>query len=194
MNPIDRHCEVEQWLDAALRAYGKVEPRTGLESRVLASLQAESDRLVLRRWWWALVTAAAAATILAALWVGVHNKRAVSNQVAGSPTTQHQANPVLHPPAPSRSPDTEQVHVTSRAPRQRNSALAVHADEPKLDQFPSPVPLTEQEELLARYVREFPDRAVLVARAQTRLRKQEEREMAAPRPGTTGPTDSDQPE
>ena len=36
------------------------------------------------------------------------------------------------------------------------------------------------------YVREFPEKAVLVARAQTELRKQDEREMAAPWPTDPG--------
>jgi hypothetical protein len=194
MDPMDRDREVEQWLDTALRAYGKVEPRTGLESRVLANLQAEKRRLAVRRWWWALGTAAAAVTIVAALWVGVPHRRAVPNQAAGSETTQQQSNAILRPLLPSRSVGTEPTHITSRDNRQRNSAAAAHADEPRLDQFPSPVPLTDQEKLLARYVREFPQRAVLVARAQTQLQKQEEQERLGPRPTITVPANSDQTE
>ena len=40
---------------------------------------------------------------------------------------------------------------------------------PKADQFPSPLPLSEQEQMLARYVAKHRDRAVLMARAQTEL-------------------------
>ncbi|MBI3475511.1 MAG: hypothetical protein HY010_07245 [Acidobacteria bacterium] len=194
MDPMDRDREVEQWLDVALRAYGKVESRTGLESRVLANLQAEKRRLAVRRWWWTWGTAAAAVTILATLWIEVHNRRSVPNQVAGSATTQPTDDAALHQPAPPRSLNTGQAQVPSRAARPRKQAVAVRTGEPKLDQFPSPVPLTDQEKLLAQYVREFPERAVLVARAQTHLRKQEERDRAAPRLGPPGPTDSDQPE
>lgn len=39
----------------------------------------------------------------------------------------------------------------------------------KAEQFPSPLPLSEQEQMLARCVAEHRDRAVLVARAQTEL-------------------------
>ena len=61
---------------------------------------------------------------------------------------------------------------------------------PRLDQFPSPRPLSEQEQMLARYVREFPQEAVLVARAQTERRKELEKLLA------DGPSkiDSDQQE
>jgi hypothetical protein len=36
-------------------------------------------------------------------------------------------------------------------------------------QFPSPAPLSEQERMLAGYVQQFPQQAVLMARAQTKL-------------------------
>jgi hypothetical protein len=42
--------------------------------------------------------------------------------------------------------------------------------------------LTDQEKMLALYVRDFPGKAALVARAQTELHKQDELEMAAPWP------------
>jgi hypothetical protein len=37
---------------------------------------------------------------------------------------------------------------------------------PKLSQFPSPQPLSEQERLLENYVAKYPERAVLLARAR----------------------------
>lgn len=48
----------------------------------------------------------------------------------------------------------------------------------KQEQFPSPAPLSEQEVLLARYVRNLGDKAVLMARAQTELRRRDEAEFA----------------
>jgi len=45
--------------------------------------------------------------------------------------------------------------------------------EPHLEQFPSPTPLNEQEEMLVRYVRERRQEAVMVARARAELLKQE---------------------
>ncbi len=53
MDPIKREPDIDQWLDAALSQYAKAEPRAGLEGRVLATLQAERNRVGLKRnWWW----------------------------------------------------------------------------------------------------------------------------------------------
>ena len=46
------------------------------------------------------------------------------------------------------------------------------AANPRLDQFPSPRALSEQEKLLVRYVHEFPEEAVLIAQAQAESEKE----------------------
>ncbi len=51
---------------------------------------------------------------------------------------------------------------------------------PRLDQFPSPRPLSEQEKILLDYVGRFPDEAARVADAQTALAQREELEMYGP--------------
>jgi hypothetical protein len=49
------------------------------------------------------------------------------------------------------------------------------AAKPKLDVFPSPLPLSEQEKILAIYVAQYPQHAALVAEARMdALRQQEE--------------------
>ena len=45
---------------------------------------------------------------------------------------------------------------------------------PKLEQFPSPQPLSEQEKLLQNYVAENPEQAVLLARARTEALRQDQ--------------------
>jgi len=52
-------------LDAALATYATIEPRAGLEQRVLANLRAERQRLAARGWrrWPALVALAVAVLI-----------------------------------------------------------------------------------------------------------------------------------
>jgi hypothetical protein len=42
----------------------------------------------------------------------------------------------------------------------------IGVNSPKLDQFPSPQPLSEQEEILANYVGKYPEHAILIARAR----------------------------
>ncbi len=46
---------------------------------------------------------------------------------------------------------------------------------PKLDQFPSPQPLSEQELALANYATTFPEEAVLIATAQEEFEKETQR-------------------
>jgi hypothetical protein len=54
------------------------------------------------------------------------------------------------------------------------------AAEPKLDVFPSPLPLSEQEKMLASYVAEYPKEAALIARLRTEaLQREFEEEMRA---------------
>lgn len=62
----------------------------------------------------------------------------------------------------------------------------VVATGPKLDQFPSPQPLTEQELALARYVREFPQEADLIATAQVENEKAIQQKMQDTRSETEG--------
>ncbi|MGB7331500.1 MAG: hypothetical protein WBD25_08940, partial [Terriglobales bacterium] len=62
--------------------------------------------------------------------------------------------------------------------------LVVVATQPKLDQFPSPQPLSEQERMLASYVAKYPETAALVAQARAEaLQKEMEEEADA---NTTG--------
>jgi prefoldin subunit 5 len=46
-----------------------------------------------------------------------------------------------------------------------------------LEQFPSPQPLSEQEQMLARYVEELPSEAKQIAQAQTELARHDEIEF-----------------
>jgi hypothetical protein len=66
------------------------------------------------------------------------------------------------------------------------------AGNPKLDQFPSPRPLSEQEKLLQSYVAEYPERAVLIARARTEALRQDQLEEMKGFPSGDRGTDSDE--
>lgn len=59
-------------------------------------------------------------------------------------------------------------------------------DQPKLDQFPTPRPLSEQEKLLVRYVHEFPEEALLIAKAQAESEKEIE-QLSGNQPPETNP-------
>jgi hypothetical protein len=62
---------LDRGLDQALGEYGNAKPRPGLETRILARLEAETDQVAApRSRWWALGAAAATAVIAAAVWLG----------------------------------------------------------------------------------------------------------------------------
>lgn len=161
----------EKWLDTALKQYGDAEPRPGLENRVLANLHAEHARLALWPRWWRPVAAAVTIIVLTGGAVLLKQKpdvagTTISNQVAIVSRNQESALPVA---------SASRLHSASRQPRRSRieNHIAQSSSEPRLEQFPAPTPLSEQEEMLARYVREQPQEAILVARARAELLKQE---------------------
>jgi len=190
---------MDERLDEALKRYGEVEPRSGLEGRVFRRLQAERARSAGSRWWLPVTAAAAALAALGgALLVSVRpdHAPAPSKIVAtiNHPAAAAGAQPRLDPQI--------QARVTPR-PRTRRAAVIPdpHASErrdrpaPRLDQFPSPMPLSEQEQLLAHYVQDFGREATLMARAQTQLLEEETRERTrlAADVGTSQDTTKEQP-
>lgn len=158
-------------LDGALQRYGNVEPRAGLEGRVLASLAAQEATAMGWHWRWAFWTSATVtAALVIFLTVDWHtHQKAIANPPARVPVVianEHTTNPqVATEPhqAPVRRP---------RRVRQQPYPLNATKTEPELDQFPSRQPLTEQEQLLAEYVSQFPNEAKLVAKEQAEIEKE----------------------
>ncbi|MGB9234282.1 MAG: hypothetical protein WCC04_07695 [Terriglobales bacterium] len=191
----NREQEADRLIDEALGQYAKVEPREGLERRVLASLaEARRDSSHRLRWWNALAFSAAAILALALLWRGrTEPARFPANPVAKvvmpQQTEEHKAESEHSVDGNQRS-----GNAGANSQGQESHSLAAHSKPdrgirmvaehssatPKLEQFPAPQPLSEQEQLLVRYVEQFPRRAALMARAQTELHKEDERDMAGP--------------
>jgi hypothetical protein len=172
----------DQWLDGALKQYGDAKPRTGLEGRVLANLRAERDHQTAPRNWWPALAAVAAIVVAGAaifslrthnfakrIVVAKHEVRAVTD--ASGLTTSGQ-KPVVATAAAARS---RALARTSRLVH-----VVETTSEPRLAQFPSARPLSEQEVILANYVAHYQDKAVLLARAQAKLREREDREFQQP--------------
>jgi hypothetical protein len=173
----DRSDEIDRALDAALAKYAAVEPRAGLEERVLANLHADHARRVNHAWWrWGLGATAVAVIVLtvALAWrSGRPSQPAIANRrpVMKQDLTQlasHDGHAVhSRPPHPLRSGSAHPAHPGS-----------VVASSPKLDRFPSPRPLSEQEKILANYVSEYPEHAALIAQARMEmLRRDQEQEL-----------------
>ncbi len=177
MDPLDRE------FDAALAKYAAVEPRAGLEDRVLAQLLAERERVPVRAWWrWGLA-GSPAAIVIVAMALAWRAGRSAHLPMANYPTTTEQIRRPANPPAAAAS-ERLVGNTPTRASRSRRpiavrraapGVQAVAQADPKLDVFPSPQPLSKEELALAQYVRNFPTDAKQVAQAQ----EASERELLA---------------
>lgn len=166
--------ELSRTLDAALAKYAAVEPRQGLEERVLASLRAERARVPNRAWWqWSVI--AVAAVVVVALALAWRAGRSEHLPMANHPTTTEQTRRAASPPAAAAASERLVGNTPTRASHSGGAiavrrvaprAQAVAQADPKLDVFPSPQPLSEEELALAQYVRNFPRDAKQVAQAQ----------------------------
>ncbi len=169
--------ELDRLLDSALAKYSTVEPRSGLEERVLANLQAERKKAPSRVWWHWGLSAVVAAVVIAALSFSWRFETTKDPSVAGHPAVRDSS---------SRIPEREMARhdVNSVTPRRfepghrrtPHPQIAPNpAAGPKLDQFPSPQPLSEQELALAKYASTFPEEAVLIATAQEEFENETQR-------------------
>ncbi len=160
-------------LDAVLAKYASVDPRPGLENRVLASLRTEQLAIPNHMWWrWGLAGALAAVVIVSVVLAWKWGEPAHPVVAQRSPqTTQSPRTPAT----PSGS-NFESDGARPSAPRSVRGASphrrhpATHL--PKLDQFPSRQPPSPEELALRRYVSEFPEEATLIARAQEEFEKE----------------------
>jgi hypothetical protein len=173
--------ELDRVLDAALAKYAAAQPRQGLEERVLANLRADRAKVPYRAWWhWSVMALTAAIVIVAITFAWRSGERphplVADHLLIRTPSVEQPGPRVaaktgannVHPEAPSPA--------TRRATHRARREVAAAAN-PKLDQFPSRQPLSEQELALARYVSEFPQEATLIARAQEEYEKEIQEKM-----------------
>ena len=157
--------ELDLLLDSALSTYADPGRDSGLEERVLAALSAareskQRDRFIAppRRRWLPWVIALPAAACLLLLWLA-------TSRIKHVPSTEtQQARQVNQAPALPRT--TPLAEVRSKSPKGREqratsgysaaskepqpaTQLSGTSPVPKLDVFPTPQPLTEEERALA---------------------------------------------
>ena len=171
--------ELDRLLDSALRKYSAAEPRAGLEGRVLARLRSE-DAIVRKptAWRWALAAAVAVIAILVAV---AWRPRNHSPVVAGHAVLPATATRAIRELPEQATQSAKKRLANSRVHRLRHAnPVQVASSAPKLDQFPSPQPLSDQEKILVRYVENFPDKARLLAKLRSEeLRRDRLEEMKA---------------
>lgn len=162
---------VDQWLDAAMKEYGRAEADSALEQRVLRRLQAAPSLEKSHLWQRRLVFAAVAAVVLVVAGA-IINRAHFGTQKTAQKTMRN----------PSTTATVATIPKTSSQPStilSRNIRRKFHRHAPSEAtaqvwpaQFPTPYPLSPQEQLLARYVREQPRQAQFVARARAELLRQ----------------------
>ena len=181
---------VDQALARAL-APKSIEPRDGLEDRLLANLAAQPQR---RPWWRRMWVPALVAAAIIALLIGARLLRMPAPhgiESKNAPQLQQQAPAVTNVPA-------EQSQKTSLAKKEtprRTRRLAPHVQLastsvslPKQSVFPTPVPPTAEERLLLALVHRRPQQAQRIAAEQEADRQQIQKYLdsgsASGEPGT----------
>ena len=143
---------VDELLEASLKQFRGDEPRPGLEMRLLAGIRSRERAARRRGLAWAV---AACAGVLAAVILALHFTRAPSRQPVPSAFGAHRAplqaaNPSSMPGSgDSRLWSPRIVHGLKEKPR--TPETGVRATQ-RPEQFPTPMPLTEQEKLLLAYL------------------------------------------
>jgi hypothetical protein len=172
--------ELDRMLEATLAKYAAVEPRAGLEERVLANLRAERAGIPDRAWWrWGLAGALTAVVLVVALALAWRSGKPSPQQIVQHPSTIEQSPNVPQMPIVARDghPAVQPVIGPTHTAGGRHARPAAMAEaNPKLDVFPSPRPLSEQEKFLESYVSQFHREAVLIARARAELEIRDQQE------------------
>jgi len=169
---------VDGLLGAALSRYSAAEPRPGLEQRLLTGLSRSGGPRpsLWLDWRWAGALATAAAVAVLAL--AVFSLREPALPELPAPTAAETAAPRPVPTAgPTPEPVQPPVIAEVRPAPHPNAQASSHFHRspggrlgagPRLETFPAPAPLSEQERLLLLFARQSPQEAVLVAQVRNR--------------------------
>jgi hypothetical protein len=153
--------ELDRLLDAALKQYAAVQPREGLQGRILARMRSETAESASHAWWRWLSAAAAVGALAVVIAMTLRPHARPQPMVAQHP-------PVALPTA-KLAASSQQRKAVQRPTRRVHAVADIQVPKalPKLDQFPSPQPLSEEEKLLASYVAVYPKQAALLAKLRT---------------------------
>ncbi len=182
MNAEDRDRQLDRWLDEALARYSDVEPRAGLEQRILSNLRTQPQR---RPWWqWAWIPVAAAVLIAAGVLWMTHPARPdapPSRAEGGPPLAEHREARVGPEAAPSSRAQRAKVDQGGGrphrpAPQANLQVASATEDLPRQEvfpsregvgpMFPSPAPLNTQELALIHLVKRDPEEVRMIAQEQ----------------------------
>lgn len=195
----DENSGRDRELETILATYTAIEPRPGLEQRVLANLRAKQQLDAARSSRRGPVLAALAVAVTVAV---VSLSWLTRSKVFDSPTGSDVASRAYVAsdswPAGAAQSDLEKPRLEGRPlqgrvqPTRREKAgtsrpggndwrktkTAVELM-PRLERFPAPEPLSEQEKLLVRFAEDDPQEATLVAEARAEQLQREDEELKA---------------
>ena len=178
------HDSLDRELNAVLAKYATVEPRTGLEQRILANLAAQQEHAAAKVWWRWPALAVLAAMILVAVslaWkLRIPVQKVAMHRPATTQSREHAATQVANNIGSGLIRSQKAASARRLRPRlvSHSATSIASASAPKLEQFPSPQPLSEQEAILAGYVTKYPERAALIAQARTEALQRDIAEQA----------------
>jgi hypothetical protein len=142
--------DLEKRINAALATYSdpaeSIHP-SALAARILATAREEQQKT---RWWkWALAVAAPALAALLVVLFLPEKPKQLPVRLSASVPVPTQITTALAPEKPAVS------HAIVKD-RYTKHTIAKSPEPPKLDVFPTPAPLTEQEKLLVAFVQNVP--------------------------------------
>ncbi|HTZ74275.1 MAG TPA: hypothetical protein VMB47_10175 [Candidatus Aquilonibacter sp.] len=181
-----RDYDFDREIDEALARYAAVEPRKGFEQRVLANLQRADTRAERFRWRRLAVAAFVLTTVAAVLMISLaelSSRTNVTPEIAAQRPAGTGGSVLARGAAlTKRQLHSESMPRTARAwhRRGREGVRAGIDAAPKLDQFPAPEPLTQQEKLLIQFVEQNPESAALFAELKAKELQRESDDMSAP--------------
>jgi hypothetical protein len=152
---------LDDLLDRSLAQYSNVEPRAGLENRILAGLASRDERSW--RWNWKWVSAFAAACLVIALFI-VSREQRPKQVIATRPHghTEPRSLASIRPPTAIPKPKSATIRSHKQSMPIAKPASAEQATVvAKQPVFPAPSPLSEQEKLLFAYLRTTPQQELV---------------------------------
>jgi hypothetical protein len=165
--------DLDRQLRSALSTYG--DPGPGLDQRILTRISVQAIPTSPRRWLpWAIALPVAACLLI--LFVLSAHQQVPAPFGQANQVRQLQEHPIIAASRPALRPASP-TSLKIRVPEPQSVARAASpAPLPKLDVFPTPQPLTPQEQALAVYVRKAPAAELL---ALIKARKQDEQFLLA---------------
>lgn len=158
----DKHDDrfVDDLLDSALARYAQAEPRPGLEGRLVARLRSEPEP---RAFSWRWMPAAAAAVVVFAAFLYFAGSRE-SRTLEIVKQTKLTIAPAVTPPQVT----LESLPTGNRPVVKQPSARVLASTPAPREQFPTPLALSEQEQLLVHFVKQTPPQELQALARQNR--------------------------